>query len=49
LVRTGIKEIVSPCELIFLQLTEKPENEMGEECGVYGGEEGRIQGFGGET
>jgi len=28
---------VSPYELISLQLNEKPENEMGEACGVYGG------------
>ena len=28
---------------------DKIENEMGGACGVYGGEERRIQGFGGEA
>jgi len=30
-------------------LSDKIENEMGGACGTCGGEERRVQGFGGET
>jgi hypothetical protein len=39
--------ICTPHQILFGNKIEK--NEMGEACSLYGGEERRIQGFGGET
>jgi hypothetical protein len=39
--------ICTPRPVLFGYIIEK--NEMGGACSAYGGEERRIQGFGGET
>jgi len=49
LVRTGKEDITYPLELIFLKLTEKSENEMGEACSAYEEEEKSVRGFDGKT
>jgi hypothetical protein len=41
--RTTTDKLIS-CMWILIE-----KNEMGGACGTYGGEERRIQGFGGET